>query len=220
MDRDRVEPTIYSAIFTEVFRQVSTPLVGENLTAEAMNGMDRGGPAHLRGLKVIFGKAIEAGDATLLPEGQTWKSVLTSALEAAVAWLRDRLGDDVRAWTWGTLHRTQHAHTLLPIAAGYSALLNPPSVECGGDADTPQQGAFAPGKPFTLYSTSVARYVYDLADWNNSSWVVPLGSSGHPGSPHYADQMQHWASVGLYPMLYDWDRIRADAETTQELRPA
>jgi penicillin amidase len=219
MDSDLVQPTIYSAIFTEVFKQVSTPLVGEKLTAEAMNGMDRGGPAHLRGLRVIFGKAIEAGDTSLLPDGETWDSVLASATDAAVAWLRDRLGDDINAWTWGTLHRTQHAHTLLPIAADYADLLNPPSVECGGDSDTPQQGAFAPGKPFTLYSTSVARYVYDLADWNNSWWVVPLGSSGHPGSPHYADQMQHWSQVGMYSMLYDWDRIRADAETTQELRP-
>jgi penicillin G amidase len=220
MDANKVEPTIYSALFTELFRLVSTPLVGEKLTAEAMNGMDRGGPAHLRGLRVIFAKAIEADDASLLPDGETWDSVLGAALEAAVTWLSNRLGDDVNGWSWGTLHRTQHTHTLLPVAADYAALLNPPSVACGGDSDTPQQGAFAPGKPFTLYSTSVARYVYDLADWNNSWWVVPLGSSGHPGSPHYADQMQLWADVGMYPMLYDWGKIRADAETTQELRPA
>ena len=219
MDIDKVEPTIYSALFTEVFRQVSTPLVGEKLTAEAMNGMDRGGPAHLRGMRVIFARDIDSGDTSLLPEGKTWNSVLTSALEDAVVWLQGHHGADINAWTWGTLHRTQHTHTLLPIAAEYASLLNPPSVECGGDSDTPQQGAFAPGKPFTLYSTSVARYVYDLADWSNSWWVVPLGSSGHPGSPHYADQMPRWADVGMYPMLYDWDRIRADAETTQELRP-
>jgi penicillin amidase len=74
--------------------------------------------------------------------------------------------------------------------------------------------------PFTLYSTSVARYVYDLSDWTNSRWIVPLGASGHPGSPHYADQLERWAAVQTNAMLYDWALIRADAETTQELSPA
>ena len=102
----------------------------------------------------------------------------------------------------------------------HAPLLDPPSVPVGGDADTPQQGAYAPARPFALISTSVARYVYDLADWGNSRWVVPLGSSGHPGSPHYADQMERWANVELYPMLYDWGAIRAQAETAQRLLPA
>ena len=62
-------------------------------------------------------------------------------------------------------------------------------------------------------------HVYDLADWNNSWWVVPLGASGHPGSPHYADQMERWADVGLYPMPYDWEVIKVGAETAQQLRP-
>ena len=66
---------------------------------------------------------------------------------------------------------------------------------------------------------SVARYVFDTSDWNNSAWVVPLGASGHPGSPHYADQTPTWREVQLIPMLYDWDRIAASAKTRQALRP-
>ena len=65
---------------------------------------------------------------------------------------------------------------------------------------------------------SVARYVFDTSDWNNSAWVVPLGASGHPGSPHYADQAPTWGEVQLIPMLYDWDRIAASSETRQTLR--
>ena len=69
-------------------------------------------------------------------------------------------------------------------------------------------------------STSVARFVFDLSDWQRSAWVVPLGASGHPGSPHYADQAATWAAVQLYPMLYDWEQIRAQAETQQRLEPS
>jgi penicillin amidase len=64
---------------------------------------------------------------------------------------------------------------------------------------------------------SVARYVFDTNDWNNSRWIVPLGASGHPGSPHYADQAPIWAEVAMLPMLYDWDRIKDESESHQVL---
>jgi penicillin amidase len=69
-------------------------------------------------------------------------------------------------------------------------------------------------------ATSVARYVFDLADWEQSGWVVPLGVSGHPGSPHYADQVPAWADARLLPMRYAWERIRTEAATRQVLDPA
>ena len=64
---------------------------------------------------------------------------------------------------------------------------------------------------------SVARYIFDLADWDNSRWITPLGSSGHPGSPHYTDQTPIWAEDETLPMLYDWTKIQAQAETRQKL---
>ena len=73
---------------------------------------------------------------------------------------------------------------------------------------------------FELALTSVARYAFDVGDWEQSGWIVPLGASGHPGSRHYADQATDWAAVRLRPMRYDWARIAADAETHQHLLPA
>lgn len=220
MDRDQAAPTVYSATLSVLIRKVVTPMVGPTLTEAAMNGTDRGGPAHLNGLRGQIVKMVEQNDTSLLREGASWGPLLASALEEAIAWIVDTLGDDVDGWTWGVLHRTGHTHTLAGAVPEHAGLLNPPTVDCGGDADTPQAGAYTPGKPFTLYGTSVCRYVYDLADWDNCWWAVPLGASGHPGSPHYADQMERWADVGLYPMLYDWTWIKVDAETMQVLSPA
>jgi penicillin amidase len=59
----------------------------------------------------------------------------------------------------------------------------------------------------------------DWSDWRRSVWVMPLGASGHPGSPHYADQAATWGAMQLYPMLYDWSQITAEAETQQNLQP-
>ena len=58
---------------------------------------------------------------------------------------------------------------------------------------------------FEITGTSVARYVWDTADWDNSRWIVPLGASGHAASPHYADQGPIWADVDLVPALYSRD---------------
>jgi penicillin amidase len=66
----------------------------------------------------------------------------------------------------------------------------------------------------------VTRYCFDLSDWDKSGWTSPLGASGHPGSPHYADQVPAWAEQRLHPMLYSWDKIEADAESHQRLEPA
>ena len=90
----------------------------------------------------------------------------------------------------------------------------------GGDGETVQAAAFTAGAGYAVTNTSVARYVFDLADWERSAWVVPLGASGDPLSPHYADQVEAWSEVRLLPMRYGWSRIRAEAETHQALERA
>ena len=43
--------------------------------------------------------------------------------------------------------------------------------------------------PYNITGLSVNRYIHDPSDWTKSQWIAPLGASGHPGSPHYADQV-------------------------------
>ena len=98
-------------------------------------------------------------------------------------------------------------------------LLDPPRLATHGDADTPLAGAYALTDRFTPTVMSVNRYIHDPSDWRNSRWIVPLGASGHPGSPHYADQAEPWADVETIPQLWDWNDILAAAETRQTLMP-
>ncbi|HVK29321.1 MAG TPA: penicillin acylase family protein [Nocardioides sp.] len=44
----------------------------------------------------------------------------------------------------------------------------------------------------------VARFVWDLA--GDSRWVVPLGASGDPASPHHHDQQAAWAAGSTIPL--------------------
>jgi penicillin amidase len=164
---------------------------------------------------------LAADDTTILPAGQGWDALLTEALNRAADWLVERLGPDPDAWTWAAIHQTAPKHTLSGIFPDLAAVLDPPAVGVGGDGDTPNAMAYAglTGVGFAVTNTSVARYCFDLADWDNSGWVVPLGASGHPGSEHYADQITAWQDVRLLPMTYSWEKVETEAETRQRLQP-
>ena len=219
MERDAIAPTIYSAFGERLHRRVVQHLLGDSLGREPFGDTGRGGSGHLRQLASVLVTMAAENDASLLPPGEDWKSVASQALDDGVADLRERLGDDVESWQWGKVHHTRPRHTLSDAFPELTAALDPPSVPMGGDGDTPQAGGYTPKEPFVMTGMSVARYVFDLADWGNSAWITPLGASGHPGSPHYADQAPIWGEVRLLPMLYDWDRIADAAESHQTLTP-
>ena len=217
MDRDDVAPLIYSAMRQELDRMSLRHLLGDALADEALSAAGRGAPFHASHLKSCLVAKASARDSSWLPDGITWPSMISQALEDGVAYLRSRLGDDIDSWTWGALHRTRPRHTLSEVFPESAPLLDPPSFSMAGDGDTPQQSGYSPGAPFDMTSMAVARYVFDTSDWSNSRWVVPLGASGHPGSPHYADQAPIWAEVELIPMLYDWGQVAQTAEGKQTL---
>jgi penicillin amidase len=220
MERTSVAATLYTMAKSHWLGEVLRHALGRLATdAFGASGTGRGPSTHATQLYERAVTAMATGDATLLPPGQTWPDLIASALAQAVAVLRQRLGEDMSTWTWGTVHRTRPQHPLSRIFPDLASLLNPPSVSAGGDGDTPQQGAAAGPDRVTLTMVSVNRYIHDPADWRRSRWIVPLGASGHPGSPHYADQATLWADVETIPQWWDWQDIVAAAETHQQLMP-
>jgi penicillin amidase len=218
MDRDGIAPTIYSEVRARVLGFLTRRLLGD-LAEEALAGAP--GTASLLDqivLKVMA--AIQRGDRSLLPAESDRSTVLASALEDALACLREKLGTDVSTWQWGRIHRTRPRHPLSGSYPQHARWLDPPSLPVHGDGDTPLAGGYAPAEGYTTTSVSVNRYIHDPSDWNRSLWIVPLGSSGHPGSPHYADQAERWANVDYIPQLWDWDRIASESESCQRLEPA
>ena len=120
---------------------------------------------------------------------------------------------------WGEAHRPRFAHPLSALFPEAAPLLDPPAEVLGGDGDTVQaNGLVAPAGPRAAYG-ALARYAFDVGAWGNSRWSVFLGASGHPGSPHYADQHAMWAACRMAPMPYDWTALEAAAEARQALRP-
>ena len=217
MDRETVAPTIFSAFRIHLHKTLLKHLMGEKLADEALSALGRGAPSHRRDLEALFVTMARKGDKSFLPNDDDWQSVLAEAFVQGIRYLRNQLGDEIDAWKWGMVHRTRPRHPLSEYFLEIASLLDPPSVAMHGDGDTPHAAGYAPFKPFEVTGTSVARYIFDLADWNNCLWVVPFGGSGHPGSKHYIDQLPVWSDSKLIPMLYDWKRIKSEATTHQIL---
>lgn len=125
----------------------------------------------------------------------------SACVDETAAELTQRLGADPQEWTWGKVHRMASPH---PLASALAAArdLHPPVDGCAGDGDTVRQGGTAPETGERAIHGSVARYAFDLGDWDNSGWVVPHGVSGVRNSGHDLDQRQAWLDCELIPMAY------------------
>ncbi|ANB07249.1 penicillin amidase [Streptomyces ambofaciens] len=89
-----------------------------------------------------------------------------------------------------------------------------PAEEPGlsGDHDCVLCTSAVPGLTDRAARGPAARYVWDLADRQDSSWVVPHGACGVPGSPHHRDQQPLWLEGGLAPVITDFDRLTKETD--------
>jgi penicillin G amidase len=152
----------------------------------------------------VAGDHLENGDESLLG-GWSWRQALAEAVRRAE-----------RSWggqPWGELHATGQRHPLGPD-------FDPPSVPYGGDMDTVQASSYIPVEGLRTASGSVARYAFDVADWDLSGWAVPLGAAGDPGDRHAYDQQEAWRTGRLVPAPYSHRAVAASAEERLTLTPA
>jgi penicillin G amidase len=145
------------------------------------------------------------------------------ALETIVA-AREPFGIDVRRLataalddaaghppTWGATHVFGPTHA---FDLGDEDLVAPdvPAVAVSGDIDCVRCTGSLPGITDECYRGSVARYVWDLSGVGTSGWVVPMGASGDPRSPHHTDQLDAWTEGRLLPIVTDWDGLSEVSE--------
>lgn len=106
--------------------------------------------------------------------------------------------------TWGDTHR------LAPWRALPSDAYDEPGLS--GDHDCVLCTSAVPGLTDLSARGPAARYVWDLADREASSWVVPLGASGIPGSLHHRDQLPLWLKGDLAPVVTDFTKLEKESD--------
>ncbi|MGX1512749.1 penicillin acylase family protein [Streptomyces collinus] len=111
------------------------------------------------------------------------------------------------AGPWGDTHRLAPWRALPDADTAHG---DEPGLS--GDHDCVLCTSPVPGLTDRAARGPAARYVWDLADRENSRWVVPHGASGVPGSPHHRDQQPLWLDGELAPVVTDFDRLTKESD--------
>lgn len=140
---------------------------------------------------------------------------IVESFVAALDFLEERFGPDMLNWSWGRLHTLQQQHFL--SGRGDLGLL----LDRGG---TPVRGDYitvcntGQGPDFSAPTGAGYRLIVDLADPHAGLWAVDAGSeSGHPGSPHYDDQLPEWLTVRYHTITLQSDGPPVHSEATLTL---
>jgi penicillin amidase len=147
--------------------------------------------------KLLGPQASDPTHVSPLLGGRKLGEVCEQALQWTMQYLSEALGKNQNRWRWGDLHTHMYRHA---GAKGRLAswLLNRGPYPASGCANTVNPACFNPargGLPRQRYEVttiSSLRMVTSLADPDRTVIMGPLGQSGQPGFPHYADMIQPW----------------------------
>ena len=154
--------------------------------------------------------------ASWVPAGDgDWDGLLLASWREATSEIAKSLGTDPARWTWGAMNRIAVLHPLAAAFRPLGALLSPPEVESGGSSTTPNVLATTPSGAVEGPSM---RFIADMADPDNTRLVNFMGQSGHPASPHFADQFDPWLKVESRRLPFTPAAVAREARHTLTLR--
>ena len=193
MDKDRVEPLIFTAFMGALHRILLEEKTG--LTMEA-----KGPFAATTLISLMTAHPEWCGEKDKPDPG--CRAVLGRALDDALALLVKRDGADMSRWRWGEEHVTLLTHRVfahVPLLDRASDLSVPSSggfytLDRGGGFESPED------KPFARTHGAGYRAIYDLADPAKSRFMITTGQSGHIFSRHYRDFVPLWNDVKSIPL--------------------
>ncbi len=123
-------------------------------------------------------------------------SAIRQAFVAALDELTAKLGDDMAGWSWGRIHGIVQPHFLSGIG-NLGELMDRSGLPVSGDGVTVCAGTT--DAQHRSWLGAGYRMVADMADPQQRLWASEVAStSGHPGSPHYDDQLHPWNAGELH----------------------
>jgi penicillin amidase len=202
MGTESIAATIYQAFTLRLARDFLRAAVRDRDLSErwldrAVNGFTAHVTSPWRWQSRLMALWEEADDELI---GRPWGELVMDALRGALDDLEERYGADPAGWRWGDAHEMEFPHALGEANWLFSFLLNR-SLRVGGAQETVSQIAYDPGDPFTAVWAPSWRMVADPNSPDASRWQLFTGNSGHPGSEHYDDLQERWASGLTQPMI-------------------
>ena len=205
MDVDEVGASIFEFFFAEW----STTVAAERFSGEEV--------PLVAGAISGFAVRLLSDDKHGFLRSSSQEDAIEASMVRAIEAMTERLGSDMSEWRWGRIHKIMLNH-LLSDRGDLSDLLRRGGQPVGGNGITVSNTGFDPN-----YLASIGanwRHNADLADDPPGLWAVDAtGQSGHPGSPHYGDQLTEWLAGRHHYLPLDSERARAQAAQTLTLKP-
>jgi penicillin G amidase len=206
----RMEPeSAAAAVFDVFFTHWCQAVAGERFSGEAASLVAAGAG----GLAASLLRGDEAG---WFASGRR-QAAIRQAFAAALDTLTTRLGPSIDRWQWGDLHCMQVRH-VLSGRGELGELLDQPCLPVRGDmltvcntgGDIDWQGRLGAGY----------RMLVDMSVSPAEMWAIDAGSeSGHPGSPHYGDQLGDWLAGKYHRLPLDREEVERAAQNRLRLTP-
>jgi len=134
-------------------------------------------------------------DDVTTPAAEDCAAQLAASLETALANLARHYGDKVEDWRWGAAHLARFEHPVLrnvPLAEAIFGF----AQETPGDGQSVNRGGMSfagdMAHDFENIHGPGYRAIYDLADTDNSRFMIATGQSGNPLSPWYGNLAARW----------------------------
>lgn len=135
----------------------------------------------------------------------------------AVSKAVERLGSDVKKWSWGQLHTATFKHPLGSRGPAYEQAFNLKPAPRPGDSNTVNNTRY--DDTFAQVHGASYRHIFDLADWDQGRAINSPGQSGQPGSPHYDDLLPLWAAGDYFPLAYSREKVEEVCQHRLKLLP-
>jgi penicillin amidase len=186
--------------------------------------------------KIVVQERFEGDTATLLAGGAVslaalllsddwagWfapgrrEAAILETMNATLAWLTETLGPDMMQWSWGRLHTIPLRH-YLSGRGDLAHLLDHGGLPIKGDSYTVCNTGM--GANYEARSGPGYRLIADLNTSPPGLWAIDGQSqSGHPGSPHYANQLSEWINGRYHYLPLDRGEATQLAVHVLELAP-
>jgi len=191
MDRDKVEPLLFTAWLREFSRSILFGRFGDVVS----DYWD----LRPRVMEAVLSERPDWCDDPKRPGEENCGSRLAETLAAALAQLRRDYGPDMTHWEWGRAHIAQFANPVfsrIPVLRDWVAVAIPTS----GAYDTLNRGPSPirdDATPFEQRFGAGLRMITDLASPADAQMITTPGQSGDLLSPHFADLLRRWRD-------FDW----------------
>jgi penicillin amidase len=186
MDRDKVEPLLFTSWLREFSHQILFGRFGEAVS----DYWD----LRPRVIETVLTERPDWCDDPEHSNARDCAERLTASLKTALAQLREAYGADMSEWRWGKAHIASFANPVLsrvPVLRDWFEVAIPTS----GGYDTLDRGPSTirdDAQPYVQRFGAGLRIITDLAAPNDSMMMITPGQSGNPLARHFADLLRKW----------------------------